>query len=410
MSDWTSFGLRESGGLSGRARIEELPPLLADLVGLGQRRSIEPVVGITTDGTVRSGLYELGPTGQSTAAVTDAAMNLLSLLAEDQRQRLVFPLGSAEQRLWFNIHPNVLRHGLLLEDLPADTRQAALGIVQASLSDRGFQQARDIMRINGLLVALTDRPDEFGEWPYWFSLFGSPSSDEPWGWQIDGHHLNLNCLVLGDRLVITPSFMGSEPCHIHHGPLAGTAVLVLEERSGLDLIRSFDDRQLAEAVLYDSIEPGHLPKELQHPIDGRMVAGAFQDNATIACQGVRGDGMSDAQQRLLRQLIGSYVGWADDGHAGVQMTEVSEHLDETYFCWMGSRSDDGPFYYRVQSPVVLIEFDHHPGIVFDNPVPSRNHIHSILRAPNGGDYGVDLLSQHYERYDHAHGDHRPHPH
>ena len=77
---------------------------------------------------------------------------------------------------------------------------------------------------------------------------------------------------------------------------------------------------------------------------------------------------------------------------------------------MGSRSDDGPFYYRVQSPVVLIEFDHHPGIVFDNPVPSRNHIHSILRAPNGGDYGVDLLSQHYERYDHAHGDHRPHPH
>ena len=70
-------------------------------------------------------------------------------------------------------------------------------------------------------------------------------------------------------------------------------------------------------------------------------------------------------------------------------------------------SDDGPFYYRVHSPVVMIEFDHHPGVVFDNPVPSRNHIHMIVRTPNGGDYGVDLLRQHHERYDHSHGTHEP---
>ena len=87
------------------------------------------------------------------------------------------------------------------------------------------------------------------------------------------------------------------------------------------------------------------------------------------------------------------------------MAEVAAHLDETWFTWMGAVGDDGPFYYRVQSPVVFIEFDHHPGVVFDNKVPTRNHIHTVLRTPNGGDYGHDLLRQHHDRYDHRHGTH-----
>ena len=26
---------------------------------------------------------------------------------------------------------------------------------------------------------------------YYFSIFGTPGSAEPWGWQVDGHHLSL---------------------------------------------------------------------------------------------------------------------------------------------------------------------------------------------------------------------------
>ena len=81
----------------------------------------------------------------------------------------------------------------------------------------------------------------------------------------------------------------------------------------------------------------------------------------------------------------------------------------TYFAWMGAVAGDGPFYYRVQSPVVLIEFDHHPGVAFDNVVPSRNHIHTVVRTPNGGDYGLDLLRQHHERFDHRTGIHIARP-
>ena len=97
------------------------------------------------------------------------------------------------------------------------------------------------------------------------------------------------------------------------------------------------------------------------------------------------------------------------GHSGVKMSEVDQHLDETYFAWMGAVAGDGPFYYRVHSPVVLIEFDHHPGVAFDNVVPSRNHIHTVVRTPNGGDYGLDLLRQHHDRFDHSTGIHIARP-
>jgi hypothetical protein len=90
------------------------------------------------------------------------------------------------------------------------------------------------------------------------------------------------------------------------------------------------------------------------------------------------------------------------------MAEADEHLDETYFAWMGATGDDGPFYHRVHSPVLLIESDHHPGVAFDNPAPSAHHIHTVMRTPNGGDYGQDLLRQHHARFDHTDGTHARH--
>jgi Protein of unknown function (DUF3500) len=75
-------------------------------------------------------------------------------------------------------------------------------------------------------------------------------------------------------------------------------------------------------------------------------------------------------------------------------------MTETYFAWMGESTDDAVFYYRVHSPVILIEFDHQGGVAFDNKKPSRNHIHTIVRTPNGNDYGKDLLRQHYETHPH----------
>ena len=79
--------------------------------------------------------------------------------------------------MWLNVHPFLFRHGVMLEDLPPATRQLGLRLLEASLSARGFAQARDIMRLNRLLAEVTGLPDDFGEWPYFLSFFGEPSAD-----------------------------------------------------------------------------------------------------------------------------------------------------------------------------------------------------------------------------------------
>ena len=112
-----------------------------------------------------------------------------------------------------------------------------------------------------------------------------------------------------------------------------------------------------------------------------MQAGAFHDNLVAPHQGVPGTDMTDAQRRVLLALMGTYVDWQGDGHADVKREEVVAHLDETWFSWYGGFDDEAPFYYRVHSPVILIEFDHHPGVVFDNEVPSRHHVHTVVRTP-----------------------------
>ncbi|MEY2417083.1 MAG: hypothetical protein QOH53_2417, partial [Ilumatobacteraceae bacterium] len=144
---------------------------------------------------------------------------------------------------------------------------------------------------------------------------------------------------------------------------------------------------------------------LQNLFDGRMQAGAFHDNLVAPPQGVPGTDMTDAQRRVLLALMGTYIDWQGDLYAEVKKEEVVAHLDETWFSWYGGFDDVAPFYYRVHSPVILIEFDHHPGVVFDNEVPSRHHVHTVVRTPNGGDYGADLLRQHHEQFDHSDGQH-----
>ena len=40
-------------------------------------------------------------------------------------------------------------------------------------------------------------------------------------------------------------------------------------------------------------------------------------------------------------------------------------------------------------------------LVADQRLPFREHIHAVVRTPNGNDYGKDLLRQHYMQYPHS---------
>jgi hypothetical protein len=407
VDEWRTFGIRALPSMSARVRVKHPPPPILDIVDERTAQLDWPFRGVTTDGVVRTGLRALGGQHVSTRPIVEATLAFIEALTPEQRRRCSLAMDATEWRMWINVHMNHFRHGLMLEDLAPPARELALGIVRATLSARGFHQARSIMLLNELIAELTGDHEAFGEWPYFVSIFGTPGDDEPWGWQVDGHHLCVNTVVFDGRIVMTPAFMGAEPRRVRNGPLAGTSLFDPEEELGLDLIRSLDAAQRNRAIIYPSIHPDDLPAHLQNLFDGRIQAGAFHDNLVAPYQGIAGGEMTDGQRRVLIELVGTYVGWSADGHAEVKMIEVASHLDETWFSWYGGTGSDSPFYYRVHSPVILVEFDHHPGVVFDNEEPSRHHVHTVVRTPNGGDYGADLLRQHHEQFDHGDGDHRP---
>jgi hypothetical protein len=343
--------------------------------------------GITTDGNLFPGLFSIKRTGVSTRPIKDAADAFIASLDAGQKSKTLFPLESDEWRKWSNIH-RYPRQGVSFGEMTSAQREKGFALLKASLSVKGLENARDIMRLNETIAEMTGRRDEYGEGLYWFTVMGKPSADEPWGWQLDGHHLVINYFILRDQIVVTPTFMGSEPVHAEGGKYAGTRVFEDEERNGLRLIQALTAEQRNKAV---------ISKELPRDV----FTAAFRDNFEMRYEGIRYQEMSGAQQTLLIGLIETYVNNIRPGHARIRMEEVKSHLSETWFAWMGGFDNDSVFYYRIHSPVTLIEFDHQRGVALRNDKPSRNHIHTVVRTPNGNDYGKDLLRLHHEQFDHS---------
>jgi hypothetical protein len=126
---------------------------------------------------------------------------------------------------------------------------------------------------------------------------------------------------------------------------------------------------------------------------------AYKDNVDLDYAGLPAAKLNEQQTALLLDVIKQYVGNMDEGHAQVKMNEVQEHLDRTYFAWIGDTKQESVFYYRIHSPVLLIEFDQDRRVApFRSREPTRDHIHAVVRTPNGNDYGKDLLRQHYEQH------------
>lgn len=358
-----------------------------------ERRGLaEPFKGIATSDGPIPGLFPIKSTGVSTEPVRKAAAAFLAALSTEQRKRTVFAVDDDEWRKWMNQHFYVRQGVSFLEMSPAQ-RDAAFNLLKASLSAKGLQLSRDIMRLNHTLGEMNGNDfEQYGEWLYWITVLGTPSSDEPWGWQIDGHHLIVNYFVLGDQVVMTPSFFGSEPVIAASGKYAGTKILQEEQRAGLDFLHSLDEAQRAKAVLGVS------------KTGNNNVGEAFKDNVVLDYAGLRAAELKPVQKKRLLDLIHEFVRNTGDGHAKVKLAEVARHLDQTWFAWIGGAAPDSVFYYRIHSPVILIEFDHQlPAGLRSLPrAPNKEHIHVVIRTPNGNDYGKDLLRQHYARHPHPH--------
>lgn len=349
----------------------------------------EPFKGITTDGKARVGLFPIRSTGVSTEPVRKAAEAFLAALSPEQRARTTFAVDDPEWRKWMNQHFYV-RQGVSFDEFTPAQREAALGLLRAALSAKGLKLAEDVRRLNQTVAEMTGRFDEYGEGRYFFTVMGTPSEKQPWGFQLDGHHLNLNYFVLGDQVVMAPAFFGSEPVTATSGKYKGTSILQAEQEQGLAMLNALNEEQKKKAILNFSKTGNNNLTE------------AFHDNVVLDYAGVPASALSPQQKEQLLALVGLYVGNMDDGHAKVKMDDVRQHLNETHFAWIGDPSPTGVFYYRIHSPVILIEFDHQKPIALGDRSgpPTRQHVHTITRTPNGNDYGKDLLRQHYEAHKH----------
>jgi len=353
----------------------------------------EPFVGLRSSETAPSDLFPIRATGVSTEPVRAAATQFLASLMPDQLIRTQFAIDDSEWRRWSNVDNAIYtRQGVSFRDMSAEQRKAATRLMAVSLSADGLALTEAIRKTDQTLREINNDPLTFDEDLYFITVMGNPSASEPWGWQLDGHHLVINYFVLGDQVVMTPAFFGGEPVRTTTGRYAGNVLLQEEQDLGLELAQSLTAEQNASAIL-TSRKTGREIK-----------AGANRDNLVLDYAGVPVSTFSASQRAKLLELVARFVNNLPPGQAKVRMNEVVQHLDSTWFAWVGAMSDDAVFYYRIHSPVLLIEFDHQSPVgtrgLNSSRKATRDHIHVVVRTPNGNDYGKDLLRQHLENHRH----------
>ena len=375
------------------------PPWLYNLTQAWEKLLAEPYHGLTTDGKVRPGLFQKQNERVPTQKIVIATQTLLDQLTLEQRQKVSYDLNAREWRAWSNPEFLLRPFGLRLEEVPEPTAKSILAIIEKSFSPEGYQKALTAMRTNHFLGELCQVPRIMNQYSYNFLIFGTPSTTSPWGWCLYGHHLCLNTFFIGSQMIISPTFTGAEPNMIDAGPWAGSQILHTEGDLGLQLMQSLPPATQKKAQLFQQMKDpkmnltGDLLTDRWNQDDQRHLCGAFRDNRIIPYEGIPVTSFTPSQKELLLSIINEFVIYLPSTSRQARLDLVKSHLDETYFCWIGGYGDQDAFYYRIQSPVIVCEFDHHSGVFLSNKEPAKFHTHTLVRTPNGGDYGNVLRDE-----------------
>ncbi|KAI9736246.1 MAG: hypothetical protein M1834_001132 [Cirrosporium novae-zelandiae] len=375
---------------------QKQPPWLHELVMTWKKLYKEPYNGITTNGQVMPNLYPIQDEHLPISSIVASVEAVFSLCSSPQKEKLQFPADAKEWRAWSN--PEILINplGLRLEEVSPELASAILNVLQTTLSPEGYEKALGAMRINHFLGELVGGEKIMNEQSYNFLVFGTPSTTDYWGWSLYGHHLCLNVFLYRHQIVIAPFFTGAEPNLIDQGPYAGTRILNQEETLGLQLMQSLPPTLQACAQTYKLMKDpamsiGTLAR--WNKDDQRHLCGAFRDNRTVPYEGIPISSFSPTQQSLILNILTQFLLYLPATSRRIKLDSCKAHFSTTYFSWIGGYGDNDPFYYRIQSPVIIVEFDHHSGVFLSNQEPAKFHIHTLLRMPNRGDYGVALREQ-----------------
>ena len=309
----------------------------------------------------------------------EAANAFVASLEPEQRSKALFDFDAAERVDWhFVPRP---RRGLPLGEMSAQQQELARGILQAGLSRRGYTAAGAIIELELVLREMGENPRVRDPGLYYFSIFGTPSRSAPWGLRVEGHHLSLNFTLVRDSLFATaPAFFGANPAEVRRGSRQGLRPLADEEDIGRELVRSLDQRQL-DVALIAARTPGDI------------VTGNAARVEALSSVGIRVAELRPEQAAILRRLIDVYLGrMAEPLVARRRAALERTDFGEVTFAWAGSTRPGEAHYYRIQGPSFLVEYD--------NTQNRANHIHTVWRDFDG-DFGRDLLREHYRDAPHS---------
>lgn len=309
--------------------------------------------------------------------MTDAANAWLGSLSDSQRASAGFDLTDEERENWHFIPRD--RNGLSIKEMSPEQRTLAHALLAVSLSETGYSKAANIISLEKVLAVIENRPEHRDPEKYYFSIFGEPTADKPWGWRFEGHHLSFNFTIPGGETApsVTPSFMGSNPAIVMDGPRKGVRVLENEEELARSLVKSLSAAQLKTALIMEKA-----------PNDVFNVPGRNETKPA----GIPWSDLDTSQQQGLLEIVREYLYRYRTDIAGSEMKRLEDRgLENLYFAWAGQLEKGEPHYYRIQGGNFVLEYD--------NTQDGANHAHSLWRDFDR-DFGLDELAQHYRQHAH----------
>jgi len=316
------------------------------------------------------------------AEMTDAAQRFVAALDDDARAQALQPFDG-EPRTTFYFVPRRSRPGVSCADMTPQQRLLAHRLLHSAMSHHGYRKAITIMALEKVLHEIENRSPIRDPQLYWVAIFGTPGDAKAWGWRFEGHHLSLSFTIVGGKhIAVTPSFFGANPAHVSAGPMQGLAPLADEEQLARAFVQSLTPEQRDKAIIADRA-PRDIITGQQRTVD----RGAF-----APAQGIAFDDLTDDQRQQLLRLVAVFT----TKYRPEIVEQIDKRADITTgkgmtFAWAGGLEPGQGHYYRVQTPDFLFEYD--------NTQNNANHIHTVWRSFDG-DFGADLLRQHYENTPH----------
>lgn len=316
-------------------------------------------------------------TAQNKTVDFSSALTVINSFDSTQKAKSVYPFEDMSRYDWNYLPASLIpRRGVCLKDLDSTQKENVYALLRSFLSDKGFSRTQDIMNNEYYLKEL--EPDMIHRIPenHFLAFFGTPGKDSVWGWKFSGHHLALNFTIVDNQLAFTPIFFGVYPAEIKSGQNKGRRIIKDEEDIGFELINMLTSEQKEKAVFQEN---------------------AFRDIVTtnaiqvgpLTPVGISAKDLTSQQKIILNKLIVCHLSSMPNNIAEMRMKRiVSEDFNQIRFGWAGGLIKGIPHYYRIQGKTFLIEFD--------NTTHNANHIHIVWRDFNG-DFGVDLLNEHYKK-------------